>query len=173
MLDNLLRWSQIQTGRIIFEPENILLNNIIDEVITNLSYQANIKKISILNKLDLPYYIYGDKTLLNIIFTNLISNAIKFTISGGSVKIYVSVNDDSINIFVEDSGIGMNSEELEKLFELNKNYSKHGTSGEKGTGLGLLIVKEFIAMHKGQLKAESTPMTGTKFNISLPFNSVK
>ncbi len=173
MLDNLLRWSQIQTGRIIFEPENILLNNIIDEVITNLSYQSSIKKISILNKLDLPYYVYGDKTLLNIIFTNLISNAIKFTISGGSVKIYVSVNDDSINIFVEDSGIGMNSEELEKLFELNKNYSKHGTSGEKGTGLGLLIVKEFIAMHKGQLKAESTPMTGTKFNISLPFNSVK
>ncbi|MFA7290463.1 MAG: HAMP domain-containing sensor histidine kinase, partial [Melioribacteraceae bacterium] len=168
MLDNLLRWSQIQTGRIIFEPENVLLNNIIDEVLNNLNYQAKIKNISLITDFDSVYYLNADKTLLNIVFTNLISNSIKFTVSGGRVKISASLENEFINIFLEDSGIGMNEQEVEKVFELNKSYTKHGTSGEKGTGLGLLVVKEFIAMHKGKLSAQSTLGVGTKFTVSLP-----
>ncbi|MCK9281211.1 MAG: ATP-binding protein, partial [Melioribacteraceae bacterium] len=168
MLDNLLRWSQIQTGRIIFEPENVLLNNIIDEVLNNLNYQAKIKNISLITDFDSVYYLNADKTLLNIVFTNLISNSIKFTVSGGSVKISASLENEYIHIFLEDSGIGMNEQEVEKVFELNKSYTKHGTSGEKGTGLGLLVVKEFIAMHKGKLSAQSTLGVGTKFTVSLP-----
>jgi signal transduction histidine kinase len=106
--------------------------------------------------------------MIGSVLQNLITNAIKFTKVGGSISIKAVAENDTLNVAVSDEGIGMNEEQINNLFKLDKPASKRGTEGEVGTGLGLIICKEFIELHNGKIWAESTLGKGTNFQFSIP-----
>lgn len=168
LLENLLVWAQHQTDFIEFSPVEINLRNAIDK---NISlFENNIKWKSISIEINCPddVKIYADEQMLNSILRNLIFNAVKFSNKGGNIKISVLKNEDGIQFKVEDNGTGMNEETLKNLFHAENKKSMKGTSGESGTGLGLLLTKEFIGRHKGSIKVESKLGTGSTFIISIP-----
>jgi len=110
----------------------------------------------------------ADENMLNTVLRNLISNAIKFTPKGGQVKVEVEVEDSQVIISVSDTGIGMKPETIEKLFKIETSFTTRGTENEKGTGLGLLLCKEFIEKHEGKIWVESEEGKGSTFSFSLP-----
>ena len=112
--------------------------------------------------------VYADRNLLSTILRNLINNAVKFTPNGGQVRIFCEQSKSEITIFVEDTGIGMSETQMDNLFRLDSNITMPGTSEEKGTGLGLILCKEFVDMHKGKIWASSKPKEGSTFSFTLP-----
>ncbi len=168
LIENLLEWSRIQTGKLIFRPENFDFKELLDEVATLLHQTAKLKSISIENCIDECLLISADRAMIRSLMQNLISNAIKFTKPGGSVKISCTISDNkNIEIVVQDNGIGMDAEKISNLFKIDKNTSSTGTSSEKGTGLGLLICKEIIEKHNGQLNINSEIGKGTCISFEL------
>ncbi|MFN5345955.1 MAG: ATP-binding protein [Bacteroidota bacterium] len=170
LLLNLMEWSQIQTGRIKYDPELFEINNIVKESIQLLGCNAEEKMISIYNNIKKESVVYADKIMISTVLRNLISNAIKFTRPEGIITISSDQKQDEIIISVNDNGIGMTKEESEKLFKIDVIYSKQGTNHEKGTGLGLILCKEFLEKNNGKIWIESTVNGGTTFNFSLPIN---
>jgi signal transduction histidine kinase len=114
----------------------------------------------------------ADKNMVKTILRNLISNAIKFTNKNGSVNAGASVTVNNVEISVCDSGIGMTEETMAKLFRLDANLSTHGTENEKGTGLGLILCREFVEKHGGKIWVESEPGKGSTFKFIIPFNNI-
>ena len=112
--------------------------------------------------------IYADRNLLSTILRNLISNAVKYTLNGGQVRVFCEQNSNEITISVEDTGIGMSEKQLDNLFRLDSNVTMPGTSEEKGTGLGLILCREFVDMHQGKIWASSKPKEGSIFSFTLP-----
>ncbi len=167
LLENLLEWSRSQRGTIKFSPEYINFKNIVDNTIQILSLSAKNKNISFEYLLEVEE-VFADANLLTTIIRNLCSNSIKFTPENGKIVISNFLSENFVEICIEDNGIGMSQETISKLFRIDVNVSTLGTSNEKGTGLGLILCKEFIEMHKGKIRVESTPNIGTKFFISLP-----
>ena len=110
----------------------------------------------------------ADRNLLSTILRNLINNAVKYTPNGGQVRVYCEQNKSEITISVKDTGIGMSENQLENLFKLDSNVTMPGTSEEKGTGLGLILCREFVDMHKGKIWATSTQKEGSTFSFTLP-----
>lgn len=169
LLENLLIWSNLQTGTINFEPERINLSDIINEIIELLSLSSKIKNIQIIS--DIPTFCnaYCDKNMLTTIFRNLISNAIKFSNYGDVIRVYCkNESENTICIAVEDSGLGMDEETLNGIFKLNKSVRKKGTAGETGSGLGLILCKEFVEKNNGKIFIESQKGKGTKVFVELP-----
>ncbi len=168
LLENLMHWARSQTQSIKFDPQEIQLDTLIDENIHLLSKHAQSKKISINNNVQSGTIIYGDKDMLNTIFRNLLSNAIKFTMNGGTIEITAKTSANEITISVKDSGVGMTNEIQESLFHIDKGPSMIGTDNEKGTGIGLLLCKEFVERHNGKIIVESVINLGTTFHITIP-----
>jgi signal transduction histidine kinase len=171
LLENLLTWAQLQNGTIPFNPVSNSIFSLVDNNINLLQTRANEKSITILNQV--PGDLQGkfDTHLIDSVIRNLISNAIKFTFSNGVIKITGRKMYNSIEISIEDTGIGMSEAETSKLFKIDvKHKSKEGTEGEKGTGLGLILCKEFIELHKGKIWVESEPGKGSQFKFVLPAN---
>lgn len=170
LLENLLQWSQIHQGLTIFNPKEIKLSTLINNCIENLFDVAKNKNIEIIVDIkdDLNNKITGDENMLKTIIRNLISNAIKFTNSNGAIKIKAEKDINQTIITVTDNGIGMTKENIVKLFKLEENYTRNGTQNEKGTGLGLLLCKEFIEKHRGKIWVESQVGIGSTFYFSLP-----
>jgi signal transduction histidine kinase len=170
LLENLLEWASIQNGRISFNLEICYLNYIINQNFSLLSEPARQKNISLIALVDENINFFADYSMLNTIFRNLISNAIKFTNNEG--KIEIGVNTEMINnnilIYVKDSGVGMSKEIIDKLFKLDSKITSLGTNNEKGTGLGLILCKEFIEKHGGEIWVESELGNGTTFYFSMP-----
>jgi PAS domain S-box-containing protein len=168
LLQNLLEWSSIQQGGVQCNPGyEMFLPLVKDELLTleNISNQKNIKiQISVPENL----IIRADQNMLKTILRNLIGNALKYTYEGGNISVSAEKIDTQVLIKIKDSGTGMNKEELGALFHLNTGKSKPGTRQEKGSGLGLILCKEFITLHHGSIWVESEPGKGSTFLISLP-----
>ena len=171
LLTNLLDWSRAQTGKIEFNPEHFELVTTINEVVALYIDSAQQKSINISKKLSYNIPVVADEAMIKTILRNLISNAVKFTNPGGEIKIGAEQNEKELIVSVTDNGVGINKENIDKLFRIDYTYSTLGTNNEKGTGLGLLLCKEFIEMHGGKIWAESNEGKGCTFNFSIPFRS--
>lgn len=168
LLSNLLEWSQTQTGRIEFNPEYFELVSTINEVVELLNDSAKQKSIFILKNLPQAIPVVADIAMVKSILRNLVSNAIKFTNPGGEIIIGTEQKEKELIVSVTDNGIGIEIENIDKLFRIDYSYSTLGTDNETGTGLGLLLCKEFIEMHGGKIWAESNKVKGCTFKFSLP-----
>jgi len=170
LLDNLLNWTRIQTGRIAFHPELINVGQVIREVLNFVKSQALAKEVGCREDTLEDISIYADVNMLQVIVRNLVSNAIKYTSRGGMVTIKSVKEGNDVKITVSDTGVGMNEDKLKKLLTFQLMESTPGTENEPGTGFGLFLIKEFIRMHKGRIEIESVLNKGSSFNVILPLD---
>ncbi len=170
ILENLLQWSRAQLEGIRTHPERIHLFPFVEGKKELFANNAKDKNIEIVNNTVPGIYVTADFNQLQIIFRNLLGNAIKFTPQGGSVFISAIIKDEHAEISVRDTGVGMKPEELSLLFRMDTHFSKSGTNLEKGTGLGLLLCKEFVENNGGQIWAESQTDKGSVFRFTLPLS---
>lgn len=173
LLENLLLWSQTQRGSIDFEPEKANLFLQVTETYNLLNQQAVSKSIILENKTPESIYIWVDKNMFQTTLRNLISNAIKFTPRGGSIELTAKpISNKSeksyTQISVKDNGAGISKEKQEQLFKISENISTKGTEGESGTGLGLILCKEFIEKHGGKIWVKSEKGKGSEFIFTIP-----
>jgi PAS domain S-box-containing protein len=170
LLENLLEWSRMEQGIIPFSPTNIKLNEIVNQGLQTIMELANNKNISVSLNIPDEIWVFADSNIFETVIRNLASNAVKFTPNGGQVIISAkTVGQQNIEVSVKDSGIGMSSEILSKLFMITGNISRRGTNNEPSTGLGLFLCKGFIEKHGGRIWAESEEGKGTVFHFSIPF----
>jgi PAS domain S-box-containing protein len=167
LLDNLLTWAKSQTGKIIYKPEKINLTEIVNEILKVSKSIAKIKNISLKYNQTADIEVYADVNMLNTILRNLISNAIKYSHSNGEINISAIQNKNKIEITVSDNGVGISEEIQNKLFEIDANITSSGTANEKGSGLGLILCKEFVEKHGGEIWLESELGKGSAFTFSL------
>lgn len=170
LLEDLLLWSRAQTKRIEFRPQFFKIKYLIEEVVSfQKNVSANKKNIEInADQIREDTIVYGDSEMVKTIFRNLLSNAIKFTKSNGKVIIDSKpLANDKILFSIADTGIGISSENQNKLFNLGENFSTYGTEHEKGTGLGLILCKELVEKNGGNIFMESTLGKGSKFSFTL------
>jgi signal transduction histidine kinase len=172
LLTNLLEWSMAQTGRIKFNPDFVDLSKIIVAVLDLLDNSAKRKSVSIINEVTENFMVWADSDMLKTILRNLVSNGIKFTNKGGEIIVGAQKNNGRTVVSVADNGIGMEPEKVKKLFRIDHSHSTRGTEKESGTGLGLLLCKEFVEFHDGEITAESTPGKGTLFYFTLPERNI-
>jgi len=168
LLENLLDWSRVQTGRM---PLNIETFNLLSELyptITILRQSAANKNITFNYTIEQSAVIRADKNMLSTIVRNIVTNAVKFTQQGGKISLNVKYLDDRIEFAVSDTGIGIDKEDLSNLFRIDKNIKTLGTAKEKGTGIGLLLCKELVEKHNGEIWAESETGKGTTFYFTIP-----
>ncbi|NLO19261.1 MAG: sensor histidine kinase [Ignavibacteria bacterium] len=170
LLENLLQWSRSQRGLIKAEKVVFNLKELTAKLFGLLSHSANAKQISLESNVNEDVKVFADMNLLNTVLRNLISNSIKFTKENGSITLSTSDDDENTIISVSDTGVGMEKEKLDKLFRIDVNVSSPGTSNEAGTGLGLVLCKEFIEIQDGSIRVESEEGKGTTFYINLPKN---
>ena len=168
LIENLLEWSQSQSGNIDYNPERTDLMPMVTEIFKVFEIHADKKGVNMVSEIPEDVSVYADRNLLSTILRNLINNAVKFTPNGGQVRIFCEQSKSEITIFVEDTGIGMSETQMDNLFRLDSNITMPGTSEEKGTGLGLILCKEFVDMHKGKIWASSKPKEGSTFSFTLP-----
>ncbi len=170
LLENLLTWSGSQSGAIKYLPEKLGIKTLLFETLSNLQVLANKKNIQILDAILENELIFADKNMIATVFRNLISNAIKFTSNGGSIIISSKkqIDSDFIEISVKDNGVGVPKGIIGELFRIDKNTSTQGTENETGTGLGLILCKEFIEKHGGKIWVESKESEGSTFHFTIP-----
>jgi len=168
LIDNLLEWSRTQTGKFSFNPNYFSVDKLINDELGIQSHTLKSKSIVAQMLTKDPITAYGDKTLIGTVLRNLISNAIKFSHPGGKIWIASRVFNNHVEIAVTDSGVGIDPDRLPKLFNLESSQSTQGTWDEKGTGLGLLICKEFINKNNGDIWVESQLGKGTTFFFTVP-----
>lgn len=173
LMEALLLWTRTQSGKIPFDPIEINLYEICKEVILDLNVNAEGKSIAVNNLIDRKLNAYADSDMLKTILRNLISNAIKFTNSKGKIDISCIKNEKEISISVTDNGIGISPELTDKMFDLSQLNSTKGTANETGTGLGLLLCKDFVSKHGGKIMVESQLGVGSEFKFSLPNKAKK
>jgi PAS domain S-box-containing protein len=167
LLENLLQWARTQTDRISMNPENFDIAEVIRSVISLHGITAEKKGLTFRNGIPHSTLVYADKNMVNTVLRNLISNAIKFSGMGGEIVLLTSIKDGMVEVIVKDEGIGISRENLGKLFRIDTYHSTSGTMGESGTGLGLIICKEFIEKNSGRIKASSTEGSGTTLSFTL------
>ncbi len=165
---NLLEWIRSQTGRISFAPERLDLSKVISDNIKLARSTAQNKNVTLINLVEPGLIIYADYNMIHTVFRNLISNAIKFSNPGGKVFVEGQKEDGRIIVKVKDEGIGMDENTMNNLFRLDVAQSSRGTAGESGTGLGLILCKEFVSRHNGQILVESQKGNGSTFTVILP-----
>jgi signal transduction histidine kinase/ligand-binding sensor domain-containing protein len=168
LLEDLLLWARSQTDKITYQFEKLNINDLAKSEINNLFQQAINKQITIKNNLLQNVCILADTSSVKTIFRNLLSNAIKFSKKGGTIKIGCHIKENDLLIYIKDNGIGMSESTLQKLFVLSEKQSIEGTSGEKGSGLGLNLCQEFILKNGGKIWAESELNVGSTFFFTLP-----
>jgi len=171
LLMNLMEWSRSQTGRIKFNPERFDLTVFINNITLLFDDIAGQKTIVIKNEIPPNAHVFADQAMINTVLRNLISNAIKFTKPGGEIILSVTEGKKELTVSVKDNGIGIPNDRINKLFRIDENLSTQGTSNEAGTGLGLLLCKEFIEKHKAKIWVESEEGMGSTFYFTLPLNA--
>jgi len=171
LLMNLLEWAQSQTGRIQFNPEYFETVDFVNEILPIFNDIARSKSIVIKNNLLNGLQVYADKSMISTVFRNLISNAIKFTKHGGEIIISAEKKQNEIIVSVSDNGVGISKSRIGNIFRLDEVYSTVGTDKEKGTGLGLILCKEFVGKHKGKIWIESEEGIGSTIYFTLPSNN--
>ena len=168
LLDNLLNWALKQRDVLPYAPKSVNIQEATEEIFNLFQQIAHEKNIHLELNVAAKLKAYSDPNALNTIIRNLVDNAIKYTPRGGRVEVISELNGSNIRILVKDTGEGMNKTQLDNIFVLQKNKSTQGTAGEKGSGLGLALVKDLVDLNKGQIKVSSTLKKGTTFEIMLP-----
>lgn len=169
LLENLLNWSRTQTGGIQFNPSELNLAWAVNNNIDLIKSTAANKSIEIVSKVPKDTFVYADTNMVNTVFRNLLTNAIKFTPEKGVVTISTSNHQDNyLRVSIKDTGIGIDENDLDKLFRIDVHHSSFGTHQESGTGLGLILCKEFILKHGGDIWVESIAGNGSVFHFTLP-----
>ena len=168
LLDNLLNWAMQQRGHFPNIPEKVELKEMVDEIMTMFSNMASGKQVEVQSNIKQPIHLWVDKNSTHTIIRNLLNNAIKFTEKGGKVEVMVEQKGLFVDVLIKDSGIGIANEKLKKLFSLSDSKSSYGTAGEKGLGVGLSIVKEFVDMNNAKISVESALKKGTTFTVTFP-----
>lgn len=168
LLDNLLQWATSQTGRIDFNPKEVDINRAISSICLLLKINAEKKHIKLEHFHNQPLKAVADNNMLQTVLRNLISNAIKYTNEGGIITVYARQRVHEVVVSVQDNGIGLNYEDIQKLFRIDVKTKSIGKSKEKGTGLGLILCKEFVERHGGTIWVESELGVGSTFSFSLP-----
>jgi PAS domain S-box-containing protein len=168
LLTNLMDWARSQTGRMEFIPEYFELVDFINDIIPIFTDIAGQKSITIFTGVPPNAPIFADQAMISTVFRNLISNAIKFTKPGGEIIIAATENQTEIVVSVKDNGVGIPRDMIGKLFRIDENYTTSGTANERGTGLGLILCKEFVEKHGGRIWVESVEGRGSVFSFNLP-----
>lgn len=168
LLVELLDWAKTQQGGMPFDCKVVVLDQIIISVFAGLKNSADQKNIVLTKNIPANLMMTADENMVNAILRNLIQNAIKFTPKSGKVNVAAKVLDKQVEISVSDNGIGMTREAIENLFKIETSFTTQGTENEKGTGLGLLLCKEFVEKHDGRIWVESEVGKGSTFRINLP-----
>ncbi len=168
LIDNLLSWSRTQTNDIKLNPEKLEIHQLVEEVLDIKKDSAQLKKISLINETESGLFVLADKATVETICRNLISNAIKFSHKNGKVTIKTKNDKNKVTFMVQDEGVGISPENLTNLFRIDQKVSTLGTNNEVGTGLGLLLCKEFVELNKGKITVESELGVGTTFYVELP-----
>ncbi|WP_430813623.1 PAS domain-containing sensor histidine kinase [Carboxylicivirga sp. RSCT41] len=168
LITNLLEWSRSQSGRMTFCPDHFDVTSILQEELSAFEAIAKQKQIKISNTIETGTIIFADRYMISSIFRNLISNALKFTNTSGKISITSQITEAEISFSVADSGVGIDIDDLPKLFVIDQNHSTAGTENEQGTGLGLILCKEFAEKHQGHIWAKSEKNKGSEFCFSLP-----
>ncbi|MFH0755992.1 MAG: PAS domain S-box protein [Bacteroidota bacterium] len=171
LLENLLEWSRSQTGRITYEPALFNIAQMVDEVVDLHLDTAYKKGIELKREGAADHEIFADRKMIHTVLRNLVSNALKFTRTGGSVHIGWKDSGKEFEFCISDTGVGIPAENLGKLFIIAENTSTHGTENERGTGLGLLLCKEFVEKNAGRIWVRSEPGNGSEFYFSIPKNN--
>jgi PAS domain S-box-containing protein len=168
LLENLLEWSKTQIGDIEFRPDTINLKDIVERNLLSLKISAVNKEIQLVSEITADFELTADKNMIDAVIRNLISNAIKFTPLKGVISITACKTDAFAIITVKDNGIGISKENIEKLFKIDTKFVNIGTANERGTGLGLILCKEFVEKHGGKIWVESELGAGSAFKFNLP-----
>ncbi|MCF8357059.1 MAG: PAS domain-containing protein [Melioribacteraceae bacterium] len=168
LLENILVWSRSQMGKMPFNPTRLDIQPMVNDVILRNSEKLDKKKIKVENGIKPKTVILSDRDMTVSVFQNLISNAIKFNKEEGTIKIKTKEKPGFLEFSIEDSGIGISKEDLNKLFRIDVHYTEIGNSKERGTGLGLIICKEFVEKHGGKLSIESKESEWTRVTFSFP-----
>ena len=168
LLENLLQWSRAQTGSIAYEPKFVSVKKMVDSTIDTLMINIENKSIKININVDEKTVVFVDENMITTVIRNLISNAIKFTHPEGLISIRCVKKDELVELSVIDNGVGMKKEDQEKLFRIDQHITTQGTSEEIGTGLGLILCKEFIDKNDGEIWVESELNKGSAFIFTLP-----
>lgn len=168
LINELLDWARLKQDRLDFQPKPIILLDLIAEVIALLENNAKAKNITITASVPEGLSLKADKYMLSTIIRNLLSNAIKFTYPDGLIEVLSETTAHNVEIMVKDNGIGMKKEHLDKLFHIGETPVQKGTANEAGTGLGLILSKEFVEKHGGTIRVESEPNKGSCFVIKIP-----
>lgn len=173
LLKNLLEWSHLQTGKTVFQPTQLKLKNIVVGQIELFSNDANYKNITICSDIVETTSVFADENMLSTIIRNLLSNAVKFTQANGTVEVSARQEDNEVEISIADTGVGIKSEDMDKLFRLEVTHISTSTGKKKGTGLGLILCKEFVEKNAGIIRVESEEGNGSIFYIRLPAQEKK
>ncbi|MFC2096110.1 ATP-binding protein [Bacteroidota bacterium] len=168
LLINLLEWSRSQMGRIQFNPEINNVHALVQETFTLYNSKAVQKEITLTNNTESSSQVYADKNMLKTILRNLVQNALKFTERGGAIEISEKKLSEQKEIIIRDTGIGIDPENIKKLFKLDEHYTTEGTEDELGTGLGLILCEEFMEKHTGSINLESKVGYGSQFILTFP-----
>ncbi len=169
LLENLLNWSRSQTGIIEFKPTEINLKYLIVDILDITSGNSLAKNIKVSYEISENLNILADRNMLSTILQNLVTNAIKFTRESGIIRIVATHISNNILISVIDNGVGIEPERIDRLFKIHGCMSTQGTNNERGTGLGLMLCKEFIEKHGGKIWVESEVGRGSTFKFTIPY----
>ena len=167
LMENLLQWAKSQMQAEAINTGKVNVTQLIVDVLQLLRLQAETKKIYIEHKIEMPVFVSADREMINLVLRNLLSNAIKFTPENGRISVGANELSSFVEIYVQDNGLGLSAEALEKINESNF-YSTKGTASESGTGLGLMLCKDFLIKNGGQMHIESQVGKGSVFSFTLP-----
>ncbi len=167
LLMNLVNWAQSETGRIKFTPKNFYLDKVVKDVVLLFEDIAGQKALKIVNNINDHREVNGDLPMISTVLRNLLSNAIKYSHPGGEITISSKHIQDDIQVSIADCGVGIKKDQLKKLFRIDEAHSTNGTFNEKGTGLGLILCKEFIEKHHKKIWVESDEGKGSVFHFTI------
>jgi signal transduction histidine kinase len=168
LLENVLSWSRSQMGVLGYKYQAIDIQELVEQSLQLLAVSAQNKGINLINNTQKGLLAWADSNSIQTVLRNLISNAIKFTSTDGSITISSWATENEVVVSVCDTGVGMSREAMEKIFRVDARYTTKGTANEVGTGLGLVMVKEFVEKNNGSLKVESQEGKGSTFTFTLP-----
>lgn len=168
LVENLLEWARVQTESLEYNPHSFDFSEVCENIINTMVGVSVKKKIEIVNNVQKNTNVFADKNTINSVLQNLVANALKFTNSGGQISITSTLNGNFYLISVEDNGLGMTEDVVEKLFKIDEHHTTMGTAKEKGTGLGLILCKELVEMNGGKIWIESEINKGSTFYFTVP-----
>jgi PAS domain S-box-containing protein len=167
LLENLMEWSRLQRGKRTFNPEEFLLYPVVTDALETFQTKADKNNVELVNKIPKRIYVHGDQKMIHTIIRNLVSNALKYTNTGGIIQLSTVIENDKVTLSVADNGKGMKKEQKQKLFTVAENKSTEGISGEKGSGMGLTLCKELVEQHNEKIWVESENGNGTTLYFTL------